>query len=118
VTGIPAPVQDLVRARSGGTCEGCGRREATEMHHRKYRARGGQHAASNLLHLCGWGNHTGCHGLAHSEAGRQLGWSVNSWADPAATPIEHAVHGLVLLDDAGDVHQTQEGPGPWRNASS
>ena len=116
MTGIPAPVQDLVRARSGGTCEGCCRREATEMHHRKYRARGGQHTAANLLHLCGWGNHTGCHGEAHTAAGQDKGWSVASWADPAATPIEHAVHGLVLLDDAGGVHHARKEATPWRGS--
>jgi hypothetical protein len=113
MSAIPAPVLETVRARSGGACEGCHAREASEMHHRRFRSRGGQHTAANLLHLCGWGNHTGCHGIAHSQAGHDKGWSVNSWADPAATPIEHAVHGLVLLDDDGGVHKTQEGAGPW-----
>lgn len=105
MNGIPTAVQATVRARSRGTCEGCGRRPATEMHHRKYRSRGGQHTASNLLHLCGWGNHTGCHGIAHSTAGHDKGWSVHSWDDPAQTSTEHPVHGRVLLDDAGGVHQ-------------
>ena len=83
---IPKPVVDLVEARSGGVCEGCGRAPATEKHHRKYRSRGGKDTVDNLLHLCGWGNHTGCHGIAHTAHGHQLGWAVNSWADPFMEP--------------------------------
>ena len=41
------------------------------------------------------------------------GIKISGFADPTATPIEHAVHGLVLLDDAGGVHQTPKGAGPW-----
>lgn len=82
-TPIPTKTRRLVEERSGSLCEGCGEREATELHHRKYRSRGGGHEVSNLIHLCGWGNHTGCHGTAHSAEGHELGWSVNSWDDPA-----------------------------------
>ncbi|MGW9587468.1 HNH endonuclease [Microbacterium sp. NPDC055455] len=86
-TPIPTKTRRLVEERSGFLCEGCGEREATELHHRKYRSRGGGHEVSNLIHLCGWGNHTGCHGTAHSAEGHELGWSVNSWSDPALTPV-------------------------------
>lgn len=49
------------------------------MHHRKFRSRGGKDEVVNILHLCGWGNHTGCHGVAHSgERGEQLGWALPS----------------------------------------
>ncbi|WP_442916185.1 HNH endonuclease [Leucobacter sp. M11] len=84
---IPARIQAGVRERSHGVCEGCGQAPATEMHHRKYRSRGGQHTLENLIHLCGWGNHTGCHGIAHSLQGHTLGWSVNSWADETTVPV-------------------------------
>jgi hypothetical protein len=86
-TPVPAKTRRIVEERCGGICEGCGQREATELHHRKYRSRGGGHEITNLIFLCGWGNHTGCHGTAHSAEGHELGWSVNSWADPALTPV-------------------------------
>lgn len=98
---IPAAVVRLVEARSGGLCEACGRVPAREKHHRQYRSRSGSDVASNLLDLCGWGNHTGCHGVAHSKRGHDLGLSVHSWDSPDAVAVVHAVHGLVLLDDVG-----------------
>jgi hypothetical protein len=33
------------------------------------------------------GNAVGCHGVAHSAEGHELGWSCNSWQDPAHVPI-------------------------------
>lgn len=87
---IPKRVSELIEKRSGGVCEGCGHRPAVEKHHRKYKSRGGKDEVVNLLHLCGWGNHTGCHGVAHSTRGHELGWSVNSWADPADVAVTFA----------------------------
>jgi hypothetical protein len=84
---IPPKNRRIVEQRSGFSCEGCGATEATEIHHRKYRSRGGGNEVANLIHLCGWGNHTGCHGVAHSAEGGELGWSCNSWTDPALTPV-------------------------------
>lgn len=55
--------------------------------HRQFKSRGGKDAVVNALHLCGWGNHTGCHGVAHSAEGNELGWSCNSWEDPATKPV-------------------------------
>ncbi len=84
-----------VKARSGGICEGCGVRRATDMHHRLYKSRGGLDTIDNLLHLCGGdsglpgGNHSGCHGLAHTITGERVGWSVKSGNDPAIIPIWH-----------------------------
>lgn len=89
MSAIPAKTRRLVEVRSGGVCEGCGQRPATDVHHRKYLSRGGTHKLDNLLHLCGGaaglpgGNHSGCHGVAHSTAGHEVGWSVHSWDDPA-----------------------------------
>lgn len=63
---------EAVERRSGNMCEGCHVRQATDVHHRKPLARGGMHNIANLVHLCGGegglsgGNHSGCHGLAHS----------------------------------------------------
>ena len=88
-TEIPAPVRRLVLARADGRCERCGAEGVhLELHHRRYRSRGGAHTASNLVALCGWGNHTGCHGWAHSDAlAPAWGLSVASWGDPAAVPF-------------------------------
>ena len=98
---IPAKTREAVKARSGGICEGCGRRRASEIHHRRYKSRGGGHELSNLLHLCGSGNHTGCHGTAHTEHGERLGWSVESGVSaPSAYLVEYRdVRGW--LDDEG-----------------
>ena len=114
MSAIPGPVQDVVRARSGGVCEGCRSAPATEMHHRRYRSRGGEHTPSNLLHLCGAGNHTGCHGIAHSKTGHDRGWSVHSWRDPAAEKTWMRGVGFVLLDDEGHVNEARKETGPWR----
>jgi hypothetical protein len=83
----PAKVANAIRERSGGVCEGCGNQPATEMHHRQFASRGGRSTVENGLHLCGWGNHTGDHGVAHSAEGHELGWSVHSWDKPALVPV-------------------------------
>jgi len=86
---FPESQKKIMRARSRGVCEGCGAAPAAEFHHRQYRSRGGASVASNGLHLCGWGNHTGCHGVAHTAIGEQLGWSIRSGFDPAVVPVFH-----------------------------
>lgn len=83
----PVSVRRLVDVRSGGVCEGCGKRPGANLHHRKYRSRGGPDTVENALWLCGSGNHTGCHGVAHSQTGHDNGWSVNSWADETHEPV-------------------------------
>lgn len=88
-----------VAERSKGLCEGCGRKPATEMHHRLYRSQGGRDEITNLLHLCGRGNHTQCHGIAHTGEGKVLGWSVHFWATPADTPVTYRERLVYLLPD-------------------
>jgi len=88
----PAVLRAL-NERSNGICEGCGKSPATEAHHRQYKSRGGSGLLSNALHLCGWGNHTGCHGIAHTVIGEQLGWSIRSGHDPAVVPVFHKADG-------------------------
>lgn len=68
---IPAKHRRTIETRSGGVCESCGDRPASEIHHRQYLSRGGSHDVHNLAHLCGWGNHTGCHGRAHKDGERE-----------------------------------------------
>ncbi len=69
---MPKENPEKVRERSGGMCEaGCGK-PASEIHHRRFLSRGGRHNLANLWALCGGdsgmvgGNHSGCHGRAHS----------------------------------------------------
>lgn len=104
----PVPKRNAlaVHARSRGMCERCYVRPATDIHHRQFRSRGGTHDVWNLLDLCGGaaglagGNHSGCHGFAHSGEGDEAGLSVHSWDDPAELPYRDA-HGVAwrLLDD-------------------
>lgn len=90
MSAIPAGVRRAVLARADGRCERCGLyTDALELHHRKFRGRGGKHTMENLAALCGWGNHTGCHGFAHSEdpAAYAEGWAVHSWGDERVTAV-------------------------------
>jgi hypothetical protein len=90
---IPPGNRRTVMERCGGICEGCGTRPVTDLHHRKYKSRGGTHDVWNLLALCGGdggmsgGNHSGCHGIAHSTEGHEMGWSIHSWGDPETEPV-------------------------------
>lgn len=102
---FPASVLSALKARSRGICEGCGVAKATQAHHRQYRSRGGPDTLSNALHLCGSGNHTGCHGNAHSAKGESLGLSIRSGYDPANVPVQLVVdltRVWVRLDEEGN----------------
>lgn len=88
MSGFPTKVLRALKRRSGGICEGCGLEKATEAHHRQYRSRGGSDDLANALHLCGSGNHTGCHGIAHTAVGEARGWSIRSGYDPAEVPAQ------------------------------
>lgn len=103
---IPKKVSAAVHARADGKCEGCGRYAPLELHHRRFRSRGGEHTVDNLVALCGWGNHTGCHGRAHSTEPPQ-GWAISRWGEPPLHIPFLSHQGLVFLtrdgryDDAG-----------------
>ncbi len=88
----------LVRKRSGGTCERCGRAQATNWHHRVAKGRGGSWCPSNGLDLCGSGT-TGCHGevTVSPALAYERGWSVRTGHDPAAIPVWLANRGWHLL---------------------
>ena len=97
---IPQASREAVAKRSKGVCEGCGLAPAVEVHHRRYRSRGGGHEVSNLLHLCGSGNHTGCHGTAHSLQGEMWGWSIRSGVTaPGRFRLLYRGVVVVLTDD-------------------
>lgn len=100
MSAIPEKVRETVLARAGGRCEGCGKSAPLELHHRRFRSRGGEHTVENIVALCGWGNHTGCHGKAHSTEPPQ-GWAVSRWGtDPLHIPFL-SYHGLVFLTRDG-----------------
>lgn len=107
----PKKVADAIEERSGGICEGCGKRPAADKHHRKYASRGGKSTLDNALHLCGFGNNqsAGCHGVAHTGEGGELGWSVNSWDDPALKP---ALYRGVMRWLTSDGRAVDVGPEP------
>ncbi|TDL43860.1 HNH endonuclease [Microbacterium oleivorans] len=92
-----AAARPIVTGRSGGMCERCGARRATDMHHRQLR-RHGDHAPANLVHLC-----RGCHNHVHAKPADAVdeGFIVPSWDDPRQVPVNHSVWGRVRLDDAG-----------------
>jgi hypothetical protein len=94
-------VKALIGERSGGVCEGCGIQEAAQVHHRLYKSRGGRGNPANGLDLCGLGNASGCHGVAHTAIGGVRGWSVSSGMTAAEQPLMHGVYGPVLFDDLG-----------------
>lgn len=88
MSGFPQSVRDVVAHRSGLLCEGCGAQSPLQLHHRKYRSRGGPDTASNALALCGLGNISGCHGTAHGGyVGESIGWAVRSGHDPLLVPV-------------------------------
>jgi hypothetical protein len=103
-------VHAAVSLRSRGICEGCGRRPKSDRHHRQHGANGRFDSISNLLDLCGGpagmpgGNHSGCHGVAHSREGRLLGWSVNGGNDPAAIPVYRKHDDVWSLDGRAIPH--------------
>lgn len=99
----------LVSQRSGGRCEICGTRPATNFHHRQNRSASGGWSAANGMALCGSGT-TGCHGYVteHPLRAREQGWSVPSWADPARTPVWIFGREFVLLTANGDYATTED----------
>ena len=114
----------LMKTRAGGRCEGCGRLSARlEAHHRKFRSRGGKGTVENGAYLCGWGNHTGCHGLAHGQLDQRydavtFGWSLGSWEDPAEMPfVDLAGEIWMFLPDGTKIRVSEVPEGapadPW-----
>lgn len=102
VTAAERNTRKVVKARSNGLCEVCGRAEGANMHHRKNRSQGGPWTPENILHLCGSGT-TGCHGsiTENVRVARERGWSILSTQDPAEVPVFLAGLGFVFLLDDG-----------------
>jgi hypothetical protein len=104
---------DKVAERDQGRCASCGlnivgqRSIDFSLHHRRPAGMGGDrtavtHGTANLVLLHGSGT-TGCHGYVESNRTESydLGLLVHRYDSPDEVAIEHAVHGLVLLDNDG-----------------
>lgn len=103
---IPAKNRRLIELRSGGVCESCGDRPASDVHHRQYLSRGGSHDVHNLVHLCGFGNASGCHGRAHTN-GWQEGLSIGRGYRSELIPLLY--RGVwVIPDDDGGLQRVSE----------
>ena len=107
---IPAKIRKTVLDRADSRCEHCGRMAPLELHHRQYLSRGGKHAVSNLVALCGGsggypgGNHSGSHGWAHTTIeAEDKGFSIRSGFDPHEVKIELFGIGPAFLLDDGSV---------------
>ena len=104
----------IVYRRSGGWCEGCDKRPATDWHHRLNRSQGGLWQASNGLHLCPachwWVTH---HPIAAHD---RFGWHCEPHEVPARARVWLARRGWCLLSDPGDVTPVDDDPAllhPW-----
>jgi hypothetical protein len=94
----------VVLKRDNWKCACCGDRiygdRGSEwcIGHRKLRAHGVDNRPANLFVSC-----MACERETHAgpERARQAGWMLRSTEDPEEVPMEHAVHGTVLLDNNG-----------------
>lgn len=115
-TGPDQATRQLVLERDNHQCGSCGDHLAGRpwsLQHRRGRGRGGTsnpaiNRASNLITLCGSATSPdGCH-LRAERRDRDMiadGFvvSLNSRQDPTDIPVQHHLHGWVLLRDDGSV---------------
>ena len=78
----------------------CGRRPATDAHHRLNRSQGGAWEITNLLHLCHQDHMTA---TVNPALACSRGWSVRSTQIPAEQPVWLAGRGWSFLTPDGDV---------------
>lgn len=108
VTAEERACRKIVRERSREVCEVCGRAPATNMHHRKKAGR--KWTPSNVLHVCGMGNVSGCHGRIESfpDPAKEQGWWLLPIQDPAHSRVWLAGRGYCLLADTGEIQEIRE----------
>ena len=119
MSGFSNATRQIVKLRSGGQCERCGRSlgEYTprSLHHRRPRGMGGNksvetNSPANAVAVCGTANSPdGCHGWIESnrQEALELGWLVRQGHDPSSIPIPHVLFGLVLLTHDGGFQSTE-----------
>lgn len=89
--------QQVVRQvleRDGWRCARCGAPRDLDPHHRQLKSAGGPDAPDNLITLC-----RADHDWAHANRipAEAAGLIVPSWKTPAQVPLQHLLHGWVLL---------------------
>lgn len=113
---ISVKTRAQLHERAHGCCERCGLYGANNAHHRRNRSQGGTDTLSNLALLCGSGT-TLCHGwiTEHPDLAEAEGWTIRRGdpRSPAEVPVrrysrELGEHRLVLLDDNGDIEETED----------
>lgn len=97
-------LRQIIYDRDLGRCARCGG-PGSEIHHRRSRRVRDAHTdcPCNLVLLCGWGNHTGCHGHTHGNPvkARAVGLILGTaTADLSAVRIE-TWRGAVTLNCEG-----------------
>jgi len=80
----------------------CGRRPATDMHHRVNRSQGGAWSPENILHLC-HEDHMAV--TVNPRLARERGWSLLSTQPPASSSVFLAGRGWVLLRGDGAIEE-------------
>jgi hypothetical protein len=63
-----------------------------------------KHRLSNVVWLESWRNQAIEDDADAAQEARDRGIKISIHANPQAEPIQHAIHGLCLLDDDGSVH--------------
>ncbi|MER7331611.1 MULTISPECIES: hypothetical protein [unclassified Micromonospora] len=113
-TGPSAETVTLLFRRDQGRCARCGdpirgeRGRDWSVQHRRARQgrdlRPDTNQPPNLVLLDGSAT-TGCHGHVESRRAeaRVNGWAIRQTDNPAEVPVNHAVHGWVLLTPDGDI---------------
>lgn len=113
MTITPKATLRAIEARDGHRCAWDGIDSDTLVPQHRQGGMGGRknkHRLSNVVWLDSIRN-----GLVESDPELQAeavrrGIKVSGFADPSTVPIDHAVHGLVLLDDSGGfTHIEKEG---------
>lgn len=109
-------LREIVKSRSGGYCEKCGKPlgESWALHHRKLRSRGGKDTLTNFVAL-----HHQCHNLGtnsvhfNPRTAEQLGLMVPSWQDPKDAPLTLPSGAIVLLNDDGSYRYLERKEDGW-----
>ena len=95
--------------RCGGYCEVTGEPlgDSWAMHHRKLRKHGGPDCLSNLLAVTHQAHNLGTDAIhLHPRRSYDHGWLVQSFANPALTPVAISGRGLVYLTESGEYLST------------
>lgn len=106
MTEIPAATRQLIYLRDNRQCVACGTALTGTWHsiqHRVARGTGGTNSPANLVLLCGSATSPGCHRRCEDRdpAMHARGYWLNSWEDPAVTPVERHDGIWVTLNPGG-----------------